>query len=180
VTAALPEKDLTMARSSSQQDAQLEWTKALKSIGTGACLELAPDRDMIALRDSKHPERPALRYTKAEIDAFTHAAKRGEFDHFFAARQPRKGFVRALLFVKAGVLLPCIAVGQLGGIVAATNDGAKNSVVVSAAAILGTPALIAFALVTFTGLSAGRFSLRFAIRQGIRYRAIRRSPAVSG
>jgi Domain of unknown function (DUF397) len=163
----------------SQQDTQLDWTKSLRSIGTGACLELAQDGDLIALRDSKHPDVPALRYTKAEIDAFTHAAKRGEFDHFFAARQPPKGFVRALLFVKAGVLLPCIAVGQLGGIVAATNGGTHNSFVVSVAAILGTPALIVFGLVTFTGLSAGRFSLRFAIRQGVRYRAAHRSAAAS-
>jgi Domain of unknown function (DUF397) len=163
-----------------QQDAQLNWIKALKSMGTGACLELARDGDLIALRDSKHPDLLPLRYTKAEIDAFTHAAKRGEFDHLFATRRAPKGFVKALLVIKAGVLLPCIVVGQLGGVIAATQDGATSSVMVPIAAIIGPPALIVFALVTFSGLSAGRFSLRFTIRQRVRFRLThRQSAAVS-
>ena len=56
------------------------WIKAQKSIGTGACVELAIDGELIALRNSRHPE-VEIRYTRAELDAFLDGAKRGEFDH---------------------------------------------------------------------------------------------------
>jgi hypothetical protein len=60
--------------------ADLKWIKSSRSAGLGACVELAPTGDMIALRDSKTPEIH-LFYTHAEIDAFLYGAKRGEFDH---------------------------------------------------------------------------------------------------
>lgn len=56
------------------------WVKSSLSGGVGACVELATDGDMIALRDSKDPG-VVLRYTRREIEAFLWAAKRGEFDH---------------------------------------------------------------------------------------------------
>ena len=56
------------------------WIKATKSIGTGACVELASDGDLIALRNSRQPN-VEICYTRAEIDAFLDGAKRGEFDH---------------------------------------------------------------------------------------------------
>ena len=58
----------------------LRWIKARKSVATGACVELAPDRGDILLRHSRNPG-VLLRYSVAEIDAFLDGAKRGEFDH---------------------------------------------------------------------------------------------------
>jgi hypothetical protein len=63
----------------------LTWTKATKSSGLEACVELASAGDVIYLRDSKHPE-VHLTYTVAEIDAFIDGAKRGEFDFLIAGR----------------------------------------------------------------------------------------------
>jgi Domain of unknown function (DUF397) len=59
----------------------LNWIKASSSVGTGACVELARDGDMIALRDSKNPETAPFRYTDREMSAFLAGAKAGEFDH---------------------------------------------------------------------------------------------------
>lgn len=58
----------------------LAWRKAQRSIGNGACVELAPAAGMIAMRDSKDPDGPVLMYTKAELAAFLDGAKKGEFD----------------------------------------------------------------------------------------------------
>ncbi len=58
----------------------LNWIKASKSYSNGACVELAPDGEVIRLRDSKNPD-VLLSYSRAEIDAFLEGAKRGEFDH---------------------------------------------------------------------------------------------------
>ena len=61
----------------------LRWVKASYSAGLGACVELAPHRDMIVLRDSKNPD-VRLHFTQLEIFAFIDGAKRGEFDHLVA------------------------------------------------------------------------------------------------
>ena len=58
----------------------LPWRKAQRSVGNGACVELAPVNGMVAMRDSKDPDSPVLMYTAAEWDAFLHGAKAGEFD----------------------------------------------------------------------------------------------------
>lgn len=58
----------------------LPWRKAQRSVGNGACVELAPVNGMVAMRDSKDPDGPVLMYTAAEWDAFLHGAKAGEFD----------------------------------------------------------------------------------------------------
>jgi hypothetical protein len=58
----------------------LLWIKAFSSYGSGACVELARDGDMIALRDSKNPD-VHLRFWPREIEAFIGGARRGEFDH---------------------------------------------------------------------------------------------------
>jgi hypothetical protein len=58
----------------------LRWIKASRSQSLGACVELAPDGEMIALRDSKNPG-VRLRLTPLEIAAFIDGAKKGEFDH---------------------------------------------------------------------------------------------------
>jgi uncharacterized protein DUF397 len=60
---------------------EFAWRKARLSTGNGACVELAPVDGMVAIRDSKDPEGPILRYTAAEWHAFLDGAKRGEFDN---------------------------------------------------------------------------------------------------
>lgn len=64
----------------------VRWIKASKSAYADACVELAPaEEGFIALRDSKDPEGPVLRFTEAELDAFIDGAKRGEFDHLLSS-----------------------------------------------------------------------------------------------
>ena len=58
----------------------LAWRKAKRSVGNGACVELARFGGMVAMRDSKDPDGPVLVYTPAELSAFLHGAKAGEFD----------------------------------------------------------------------------------------------------
>lgn len=57
------------------------WRKSRHSNSQGTCVELAglPDGS-IAVRNSEHPDSPALIYTPAELDAFIRGAKDGEFD----------------------------------------------------------------------------------------------------
>jgi Domain of unknown function (DUF397) len=59
----------------------LAWRKAQRSVGNGACVELAPADGMIAIRDSKDPYGPILWYSAADWQVFLDAAKRGEFDN---------------------------------------------------------------------------------------------------
>jgi Domain of unknown function (DUF397) len=41
----------------------LQWRKARRSAGNGACVEVAPTSGHIAVRDSKDPDGVRLRYT---------------------------------------------------------------------------------------------------------------------
>ena len=57
------------------------WRRSRYSNPTGNCVEVAELADgCIAVRNSRHPGGPALVYTRAEIAAFIHGVKRGEFD----------------------------------------------------------------------------------------------------
>jgi hypothetical protein len=57
------------------------WHKSRSSNPSGNCVELAelPDGD-VAVRNSRDPGGPTLIYTHAEISAFIHGAKCGDFD----------------------------------------------------------------------------------------------------
>jgi hypothetical protein len=57
------------------------WRKSTASNPSGDCVELAdlPNGD-VAVRNSRDPHGPALLYTRAEIRAWVHGAKAGEFD----------------------------------------------------------------------------------------------------
>ncbi len=60
----------------------LNWRKSSYSGGTGGnCVEVAtlPDGGR-AVRDSKHPDGPALHFTATEWAAFLAGAQDGEFD----------------------------------------------------------------------------------------------------
>jgi Domain of unknown function (DUF397) len=57
------------------------WRKSRHSNSQGTCVELASlPGGAVALRNSRHPDGPALIYTPAEIEAFIAGAKDGDFD----------------------------------------------------------------------------------------------------
>ena len=59
----------------------VQWFKSARSgPDRDNCVEVAFVDDAIAVRDSKHPDGPALIFTAAEWDAFVGGAKDGEFD----------------------------------------------------------------------------------------------------
>jgi hypothetical protein len=58
------------------------WQKSRRSNPSGNCVEVAELSDgQVAVRNSRHPDGPALIYTRAEIAAFVQGAQDGEFDH---------------------------------------------------------------------------------------------------
>jgi hypothetical protein len=63
------------------------WRKSHHSNPEGNCVELAalPDGS-VAVRNSRHPEGPALVYTGAEISAFVRGVKDGDFDGLLPGR----------------------------------------------------------------------------------------------
>ena len=63
-----------------QPAAQLAWRKAKRSIGNGACVEVAPAGNGFAVRDSKDPRGPILTYDAQSWQCFVEAAKNGRFD----------------------------------------------------------------------------------------------------
>ncbi|MCX4549175.1 DUF397 domain-containing protein [Streptomyces sp. NBC_01387] len=64
------------------------WQKSEQSNSQGSCVEFAklPGGD-VAVRNSRHPEGPALVYTPAEIAAMLIGVKAGEFDHLVAGAE---------------------------------------------------------------------------------------------
>jgi hypothetical protein len=57
------------------------WIKASRSGQGDNCVEMRRAGDLIEVRDSKHPDGPALGYTPSEFAAWLDGAKKGEFDH---------------------------------------------------------------------------------------------------
>ena len=57
------------------------WRKSSRSSAQGNCVETARlPGGQVAVRNSRHPEGPALVFTRAEVRAFLDGAKDGEFD----------------------------------------------------------------------------------------------------
>jgi hypothetical protein len=58
------------------------WQKAHRSNSQGNCVEIAElPGGRIAVRNSRHPDGPALIYTRPEIEALILGAKDGDFDN---------------------------------------------------------------------------------------------------
>jgi uncharacterized protein DUF397 len=58
------------------------WQKSRHSNSQGSCVEFAKlAGGDVAMRNSRHPDGPALIYTPAEIEALLLGVKDGEFDH---------------------------------------------------------------------------------------------------
>jgi len=58
------------------------WQKSRRSNSQGNCVEIAAlPGGGAAVRNSRHPEGPALVYTRAEMEALILGVKDGEFDH---------------------------------------------------------------------------------------------------
>ena len=61
------------------------WLKSRRSNSQGNCVEIAElPGGRVAMRNSRHPEGPALIYTRPEIEALILGAKDGDFDHLIA------------------------------------------------------------------------------------------------
>jgi hypothetical protein len=64
---------------------EVAWLKSHHSNSQGACVEMAKLPDgQIAVRNSRHPEGPALIYTRAEIEALIRGVHDGDFDHLIS------------------------------------------------------------------------------------------------
>lgn len=60
----------------------LLWQKSRRSNPSGNCVEMARlPEGAIAMRNSRHPDGPALVYTVDEIAAFLLGARDGDFDN---------------------------------------------------------------------------------------------------
>lgn len=58
----------------------LDWRRAKRSMNAGNCAEVAPHAGAVAVRDSKDPQGPVLRYSANSWRSFLAAARMGDFD----------------------------------------------------------------------------------------------------
>lgn len=58
----------------------LAWRTARRSVGNGACVEIAPARGQIFVRDSKNQDGPVVSYSARSWRQFVTNAKTDRFD----------------------------------------------------------------------------------------------------
>jgi Domain of unknown function (DUF397) len=59
------------------------WVRSSLSFSNGNCVEVAAlPGDSVAVRNSRDPDGPVLKFTQGEWDAFLGGARLGEFDRF--------------------------------------------------------------------------------------------------
>jgi hypothetical protein len=58
----------------------IHWRKALRSVGNGNCVEVAPVAAGVVVRDSKDPDGLVIRYSPNSWDSFVTRARTGSFD----------------------------------------------------------------------------------------------------
>ena len=69
------------AKSLSQEELlRLNWRKAKRSMSNGNCTEVAVDFGFVAVRDSKDPAGPILRYPASSWQVFLQDAMSGKFN----------------------------------------------------------------------------------------------------
>jgi hypothetical protein len=73
-----------MCRGTPPVTADTDWIKASKSDSGGNCVEIRGHAGAIAVRESKDPAGPVLRFTGREWEAFLDGARNAEFDHLLA------------------------------------------------------------------------------------------------
>jgi hypothetical protein len=56
------------------------WRKSRRSVGNGACVEVAPASGAVAVRDSTDPVGPMLRYPAQAWQMFINGTKLGDYD----------------------------------------------------------------------------------------------------
>jgi Domain of unknown function (DUF397) len=72
-----------MARPDEEPGSGTHWVKSSLSFSNGNCVEVANlASGAVAVRNSRHPEGPVLRFTPDEWHAFLGGARNGEFDGF--------------------------------------------------------------------------------------------------
>jgi len=58
----------------------LQWRKAKRSVGNGACVEVTRADRHVLVRDSRNPDGPVVPYAGITWRAFVAGAKSGRFD----------------------------------------------------------------------------------------------------
>jgi len=61
-------------------DEPLHWVKSTRSTGNGECVEVARTADGVAVRDSKDPYGPVLRFSAGAWQGFISGVQTGGFD----------------------------------------------------------------------------------------------------
>ncbi len=65
---------------SSMEVCDLHWRKARRSVGNGACVEVASAGGRVLVRDSQDRNGPPIRYSERSWHAFLAKAKASRFD----------------------------------------------------------------------------------------------------
>ncbi len=66
--------------SAAPRAAGLHWRKSTRSASAGECVEIAADGRDVAVRDSKDPDGPVLRFTGDSWRRFIGSVRDGAFD----------------------------------------------------------------------------------------------------